>query len=49
MQNQRYKLQEQMDECGATEYQILDTKDMEIIETHTDKQEAEEALTFWNT
>lgn len=49
MLNQRYKIQEQRDECGAMEYQILDTNDMEIIESYFDKQEAEEALTFWNT
>ena len=49
MQNLRYKLQEQPDESGATMYQILDTNDMEIIETYDDKTEAQEALPFWNT
>ena len=46
--NNRYKLQEQKDECGAIEYQIVDTEDLEIVETHIDKDEANAALKYYN-
>lgn len=46
---QRYKLQEYQDESGAIQYQIIDTTDMKIEESHYDKDEANEALKYYNT
>jgi predicted GIY-YIG superfamily endonuclease len=46
---QRYKMSEHLDECGAKIYNIYDSNDMEIIESFDDKNEAQEALKFWNT
>lgn len=48
MLNQRYKLSEHLDESGAIMYNIYDSKDMEVIESFDDKNEANEALKFWN-
>jgi predicted GIY-YIG superfamily endonuclease len=44
----RYKISEHLDESGATIYNIYDVTDMEIIESFDDKNEANEALKFWN-
>tara|TARA_R110000744_G_C19111371_1_gene534807 strand:- start:500 stop:658 length:159 start_codon:yes stop_codon:yes gene_type:complete len=44
----RYKLQEFQDESGAIQYQIVDTTDMQIEESHYDKDEANEALKYYN-
>lgn len=44
----RYKISEHLDESGCKMFNIYDSKDMEIIESFDDKNEAEEALKFWN-
>ena len=49
MRENRYRLEVRQDESGATEYQIIDLNDMEVIESYWEETEANKALTFWNT
>ena len=45
----RYTIMEQPDESGANIYNIIDNDDLSIVESYDDKEEAEEAVKFWNT
>lgn len=49
MFNLRYKMIRAFDENNAPEFLIMDTEDHSVVETHTDEDEAKEALIFYNT
>lgn len=44
----KYKISSHLEESGCEIYIIYDSTDNEFIESYDDKQEAQEALKFWN-